>query len=148
MSQERMQPQDTGNSWDLSHILSGVGGALGAISAVIVGIFRAGAKEPTIKADFLKDLTDAEKRVEDKIEAAEKRAEVKIESLADQFRESFAALRQKINDVEKDGVNKEEFNHFRHEHREDFQGMRKEIREDFAELKRNVASLLGNGHKT
>ena len=140
-----MQPQDAGGGFDWGHALSAMGGgAITAIGAAIGWVYRAGARDPTLKAELQKNLIDAEKRVEAQIEAAKKETDGKVDSLVTQFHDTFASLRQKIGDVERNAVTKEEFNDHRKEVREDFRISRDENREDFAELKRNIAQILGD----
>ena len=113
-----------GNSFDWAHAWSAFGGAIaGAVSTVGAMLFRAGAKEPTMRLDFQKIITAAEERVESKIDAAERRGEDKVETIVAQFHDTFASLRQKINDVElqteRGFVAKNDFDEFRTEYRED-----------------------------
>lgn len=88
--------------------------------------------EPTIRAEILA----AEQRVEQKIDD-------KIDQEIGHFRETLSGMREKINEVERESVSREEFKELMRQHREDFLAFRKENREDFAELKRNVAEIVG-----
>jgi uncharacterized membrane protein YccC len=119
-----MQPQETGFDW--WHALSGmVGAAVGAVSTLLTWIIRAARMEPTIRAE----IVAAEQRVEQKIDD-------KIDEEIGHFRETLTALREKINDVERDSDR--EF-----VRKEDFTDFRSEYREDMRDLKNNVARLLG-----
>jgi hypothetical protein len=119
-----MQPQDTG--FDLGHWLSAFGGAIiGGVSSIFGLIYWAGGRDPKLKADFQRSLTDAEERVKDKIDEVERRAENKMTSVAGDFDETLKGLRQKINDVEleteRSFLKKDEFGEFRNEYRQDMQ---------------------------
>jgi hypothetical protein len=139
---------DAGGGFDWGHALSAFGGgAITAIGAAIGWIYRAGAKEPTLRKDFDESLIAAERRVESKIEAAEMKAETKLEELVAQFHDTFSAMRQKITDVEMDVVRnyvaKPDFDEFRKEFRDVFREFREEYREGFADFKTNIAHILG-----
>lgn len=126
-----MQPQETGFDW--WHALSGmVGATVGAGSTLLTWIIRAARMEPTIRAE----IVAAEQRVEQKIDD-------KIESEMGHFRETLAGIREKINEVERETLPREEFREFLQQQREDLLADRKERREDFAELKRNIAEIMG-----
>jgi hypothetical protein len=129
-----MQPQETGFDW--WHALSGmVGAAVGAGSTLLTWIIKAARMEPTIRAEIIA----AEQRVEQKIDD-------RIDEEMGHFRETLSGIREKINEVEREAMPREEFKEFLRQHREDFQAARKENREDFAELKRNVAEIMGRKH--
>src|SRR5690242_10502146 len=126
-----MQPQETGFDW--WHALSGmVGAAVGAGSTLLTWIIRAARMEPTIRAE----IVAAEQRVEQKIDD-------KIDQEIGHFRETLSALREKINEVERESVSRKELIELLRQNREDLLTFRKETREDFAELKRNVAEIVG-----
>jgi hypothetical protein len=118
------RPMADSGGFDWAHAISGLGGAMiGALTAIGAHIFRAGGDKPTAKLNLQGAIASAEQRLGEKIDAAEQRSETKIEGLVDQFHDSFAALRQKINDVEldtaKNFVAKSDFEDFRHEYRDD-----------------------------
>lgn len=122
-----MQPQDAGFDW--GHALSALGGGLVTAAGAAIGwIYKAGAREPTLKADLQKSLADAEQRVEEKIAESQRESETKLESLVTQFHEAFSGMRQKINDVElnaqKSFVAKGDFDDFRKEYREDMRDLK------------------------
>lgn len=130
-----MQPQD-GGSFDLWHAASALGGAVfGALSAVGAWVYRAGGMIPSLRKEFTESIIAAEKRVEMKIDEGEKRSEEKIDQMADNFRESFSGMRQKINDVELEAVRL-------FVAKPDFDDFRKEYREDMRDLKKNIAEML------
>lgn len=91
--------------------------------------------EPLIRAE----ITAAEKRVEEKIDE-------KIDLEMGHFRETLSGIREKINEVERDSMPRDDFKEFMRQHREDLQKARQETREDFAELKRNIAEMFGKKH--
>ncbi|WP_316176277.1 hypothetical protein [Bradyrhizobium sp. SZCCHNRI1073] len=129
-----MQPQETGFDW--WHALSGmVGATIGAGSTLLTWIIRAARMEPTIRAE----IVAAEQRVEQKIDD-------KIESEMGHFRETLNGIREKINEVEREALPREDFKEFLRQHREDLIADRQERREDFAELKRNIAEIVGRKH--
>jgi hypothetical protein len=119
------------------HGATGLGG--GVVGTFLTWVWRVARIEPQIKLD----IKAAKDEIEGKLEMAEQRAEEKIEKEIGHFRDTLSALREKINEVEKEAVRKEDFDDFRKEHRQDFQQLRQENREDFADLKRNVAQILG-----
>lgn len=134
-----MQPQDAG-SGEWGNLLSGILGALfggGGIFGLLRWIYRAGGRQPELKAELEKSIQESEQRVEAKIDAAEKRNEDRVEQLVNQFHESFSALRQKINDVElgsaRDFIDR--IDKFRFE-------MRADMRADMESLKRDIMELL------
>lgn len=98
-------------------------------------IIRAARMEPTIRAE----IVAAEQRVEQKIDD-------KIESEMGHFRETLNGIREKINEVEREALPREDFKEFLRQHREDLIADRQERREDFAELKRNIAEIVGRKH--
>lgn len=115
---------DGWGSFDWAHAWSAFGGAIaGAIGAIGTTLYRAGGKEPNMRLDIGNKIMAAEQRLETKIDAAERRGEDKVEGIIGQFHDSFASLRQKINDVElqteRGFVAKPDFEDFRAEYRED-----------------------------
>src|SRR5580704_6270501 len=89
-----------------------IAAVLGAVCGAAGSIFMGGWRLGRIEA-----------RLERKITEAEKRIETKLMEEAQVFDETLKGLRQKINDVEKDGLlrylPKDEFNDFRQEYRQD-----------------------------
>lgn len=130
--------------FDWAHGLSALIGAIFGVGSTIgTLVYRAGGREPTLRADFHKTVVEAEKRLEEKVDAAEARAEEKMTSAAHQFAETLRGLRQKINDVEHGAIAKEDFHRFRQEDLQAAERRRQENREDFARLERKIDEILG-----
>ena len=127
-----IQPQD---GFDWTHGLVGVlSAAVGAISGVVVSVWRVARIEPTIRMDFETSLKAAEQRMGQKIESMESDIDDKVEGLVTQFHDTFSAIRQKINDVE---INAERS----FVSKRDFDEWRSEYREDMRDLKLSIASI-------
>ena len=155
-----MQPQDAGGGFEWSHALSALGGGLvTAIGAAIGWIYKAGGREPTIRAAFTAAIGDAEKRVEDKIDAvkddletkidqAEKRGEEKVEAIVGHFHEAFSGIRQQMNDnaleVEREFLRKEDYKALRNEDRDAFTRFEERFFKQFDDLKANIARIIGD----
>jgi hypothetical protein len=126
-----MQPQESEFAWWIA--LSGmVGATVGAGSTLLTWIIKAARMKPTIQAEIIA----AEKRVETKIDD-------RIGSEMGHLRETLSGIREKINEVERESLPREEFKEFMRQHREDVKVDREERRQDFAELKRNIAEIMG-----
>jgi hypothetical protein len=133
-----MQPQDAGGSFEWGHVMSAFGGGIiTAMGAAIGWIYNAGGKRPSLKIEFQKSLSEAEERIEAKIDIAEKNAESKVDDMAEKFQESFNGIRRQIDDnrlhTSENYVRKEDFREFRDEYREDMR-----------DLKSNIAKILGD----
>lgn len=131
-----MQGPDSGG-FDWLHAASGIGGAiLGALGSIGTLIYRAGSIEPTLRAEFKRD-----------IDAAEKRVEEKIEGMTGHFHEYFEGIRRQQDDMrlamERDFVRKHDLKELREELRSDLREFREENRDDMSELKQNIAKILG-----
>lgn len=126
-----MQPQETGFDW--MHAISGaIGAIVGAASTLLTWIVKAARMEPSIRAE----IVASEQRVEQKV--AEKLSEE-----IGHFRETLEGLRQKINDVEREALPRDEFNEHRKESLAAFQRFEDRYIEQFNELKRNIAEIVG-----
>lgn len=141
--------QEAGGGFDWQHALAAVAGSIiGGIASFAAVIYRAGGKEPTIRADFQRYLNEAEHRVDDRIDAAEKRVEAKVEDMTGHFHEYFEGIRRQQDDmrlaVERDFVRKSDLKELREEMRGDLREFRDENRDDFTELKRNISKILGD----
>ncbi len=136
-----MQPQEPGFDW--WNAASGAGGAiLGAASTLLTWIISAARMEPRLQNEIKEAVAVAKQHLEERIDHSERRAMARIDEELLNWRDTLLAMRQKIDDVEKASVRKDDFNDFRREHRDDFQQLRKESREDFAALQRNIAEML------
>lgn len=98
-------------SLDWVHLAVAVVSAIiGAFSGLVAGVWRVARIDQAIRIDF-----------NDLMSAARTATNAKIETLVGQFQDSFAALRQKINDVElnteKHFMSKDGFAEFRDEYR-------------------------------
>ena len=132
-----MQPQDAGGGFDWwGHVVSGLGGGLTAIGAVLGWVYRSGAKEPALKAELQHSLTQAETRIE-----------TKVDDMADHFREAFDGIRRQIDDHRLNSaenfVRWVDFNRIRQEDREAAEERRKENRQAFDRLERKIDQILG-----
>lgn len=98
-------------------LVFGLGGAVGGL---IGGVWRVAHIEQAIRTDFKKCIDETEKQIEGRLNA-----------LVDQFRETFTALREKINLVEmqqvRDFVDKDGFDEFRREYREDMRDLKGKV---------------------
>lgn len=108
-------------NFEWAHVVIGLISLLiGAAGGLIGGTYRVARIEGQIREDF-KQCIDETK---DEIEA-------KVEALVGQFHETFAGIRQKINDVELQTerlfVSKSGFDEFRKEYREDMASLMKKI---------------------
>lgn len=108
-------------SFEWVHLAIGVASAaFGAVGGLVAGVWRVARIEQGIRDDYVR-----------RIGALKDDIEVKVESLVGQFQDTFAALRQKINDVElqteKLFMSKDGFNDFRREYREDMSNLMAKI---------------------
>lgn len=129
--------QGEGGPFDWLHAASGLGGAvIGAIGSIGAFLYRAGGREPALRADFQKRVNDAEQRVEEK-----------IEGMTGHFHEYFEGIRRQQDDIklsmERDFVRKHDLKELREELRGDLREFRDENRDDMSELKRNISKILG-----
>lgn len=132
-----MQPQDTGGAFDWGHLVSGLGGGLlTAIAGALGWIYKAGGKEPALKAELQKSLVEAEIRVENK-----------VDDMAGHFREAFDGIRRQIDEHKlhtvENFVRWPDFNRLRQEDREAAEERRKENRQAFDRLERKIDQILG-----
>lgn len=93
---------------------------VGALTGLVVGVWHVARIEGQIKDDFKKCIDETKTEIEGRVEA-----------LVGQFQDTFAALRQKINDVELQTerlfVSKSGFDEFRKEYRDDMKSLMKKI---------------------
>jgi len=129
-----MQPQESG--FDLWHALSGgIGALVGAGSTLLTWIVKAARMEPSIRAE----IVASEQRVEQKVSD-------KLEEEIGHFRDTLAGLREKINEVEKQGLPRNEFNDYRRESLAAFERFQDRYFKEFDDLKRNIAEIVGRKH--
>lgn len=92
----------------------------GALGGLITGVWRAARIEQSVRADFRKCIGETEKEIGERLKA-----------LAGQFRDTFTALREKINMVElrmvSEFVHENHLTEFRKEYREDMVNLMKKI---------------------
>lgn len=130
-----MQPQESGFDW--MHALSGgLGAIVGAGSTLLTWIIRAARMEPSIRAE----IVASEQRIEQKVSD-------KLEEEIGHFRETLDGLRQKINDVEKDGLPRKEFIDYRKESIAAFERFQDRYFKEFDDFKKNIAEIV-SGRKT
>lgn len=108
-------------NFEWAHLVIGAAAAsFGAIGGLVAGVWRVARIEGQIKEDFKTCIDDTKTEIEDK-----------VENLVGQFQDTFAALRQKINDVELQTerlfVSKSGFDEFRKEYREDMANLMRKI---------------------
>lgn len=132
-----MQPQDAGGGLDWGHLLSGLaGGVLTAIGQALGWIYKAGGKEPALKAQLEYSLNEAKIEVENK-----------VDEMAGHFRESFEGIRRQIDEhrlhAAENFVRWADFNRLRQEDREAAEERRKESRAAFDRLERKIDQILG-----
>lgn len=108
----------------LGHAASGI---IGAVVALISKAFFGGVRVGQMQGAIEVSISDAERRVDDKLEAT-----------GQAFDETLRGLRQKINDVELTAEK-------RFLQKSDFEDFRKEYREDVRDLKALIRS--GSGHQ-
>jgi uncharacterized protein YjbJ (UPF0337 family) len=106
---------------DWVHVVVALVSAIfGGGTGLAAGVWRVARIEGKVKDDFKKCIDETR----DDIEA-------KVEALVGQFQDTFAALRQKINDVELQTerlfVSKSGFDEFRKEYREDMSSLMRKI---------------------
>jgi len=96
-------------------------GAVGLFVGIWHAGKRSGKQEAEIEAKIKFDVDDRIKKAIDEMKASLVTATDDREALVTEFRDTFASLRQKINDVEKEGLlrylPKEDFNRFLEEYR-------------------------------
>lgn len=100
-------------SLEWAHVVIGGFSALaGGGAGLIAGVWRVARIEGRLKLSFQNSIRECEVRLE-----------LKVDQVTDAFDETLKGLRQKINDVELEGVRgfvaKPEFNDFREEYRQD-----------------------------
>src|SRR6266852_4258852 len=136
-----MQPQEAGFDW--WHPVSGALGAIiGAASTLLPWIIGAARTKTKIAAY----LAASEKALGEKIDAVERRNDMTIETEIGHFRETLVALRQQINDADRNSVSRVDFANFRTEYHEDHRTLREETREDMARLQHNIAEMIKAAH--
>jgi hypothetical protein len=129
-----MQPQESG--FDLMHAISGgIGAVVGAGSTLLTWVIKAARMEPSIRAEIMA----AEQRVEKKVDD-------KFDEEIGHFRDTFEALRQKISDVEREAMPREEFNDYRKEAREGFERFEDRYFKQFDDLRKNIAEIVRREH--
>jgi hypothetical protein len=104
-----------------AHVIVAIVSAIaGGGAGLVAGVWRVAHIEQALRIDFQKSIDEAETKIEGK-----------VEELVGQFTDTFAALRQKINDVElhteQRFVSKAGFDDFRREYREDMSSLMKKI---------------------
>lgn len=146
------------NGFDWMHAISGLGG--GVLGTCLTWFWRMARIEPQIRADIRAkhdatrlEMGQIETRVEAKIAEQERRGEARLdeherrseerqEMMIGHFHEAFSGIRQKINDVEKEALSREDFQTFRQEERADRERARAESRDDFKRLEDKVDAVL------
>ena len=121
-----MQPQDAGGGFDWwGHMVSGLGGGLTAIGALLGWIYKSGAKEPTLKAEF----------------------QNKVDEMTGHLRADLDGIRRQLDDhrlhAAENFVRWPDFNRLRQEDREAAEERRKENRQAFDRLERKIDQILG-----
>jgi hypothetical protein len=104
-------------------VIGGVSAAVGAAGGLIAGVWRVAHIEQDLRKEFSQDIAEATHELG-----------MKLTDLAGQFDETLKGLRQKINDVELDGVKN-------FVAKPDFDDFRKEYREDMRDLKNSIAAI-------
>lgn len=107
--------------FEWTHLILSIASAiLGGGAGLAAGVWKVARIEGQIKEDFKTAIDETRTEIEDKVEA-----------LVGQFQDTFAALRQKINDVELQTerlfVSKSGFDEFRKEYREDMASLMRKI---------------------
>jgi uncharacterized protein YjbJ (UPF0337 family) len=108
-------------NFEWAHLMIALSSAgVGALTGLVVGVWRVARIEGQIKDDFKNCIQETKAEIEGRVEA-----------LVGQFQDTFAALRQKINDVELQTerlfVSKSGFDEFRKEYREDMASLMRKI---------------------